>query len=82
MRPAKRSSPSCSASRFATARRYPSPNIVQNAVDSKEHATLDAPARIAGLVDTLVTALGHRQDEDDDGRHEINTWAAASCGRR
>jgi uncharacterized surface protein with fasciclin (FAS1) repeats len=32
---------------------YPSKNIVQNAVNSKDHTTLVAAAKAAGLVDTL-----------------------------
>ncbi|HMJ43198.1 MAG TPA: fasciclin domain-containing protein [Pseudolabrys sp.] len=32
---------------------YPSKNIVQNAVNSKDHTTLVAPVKAAGLVDTL-----------------------------
>src|SRR6187397_1743156 len=32
---------------------YPSKNIVQNAVNSKDHATLVAAVKAAGLVDTL-----------------------------
>src|SRR6188474_1248480 len=34
---------------------YPSKNIVQNAVNSKEHTTLVAAVKAAGLVDTLQT---------------------------
>src|ERR1700737_4565442 len=32
---------------------YPSKNIVQNAVNSKDHTTLVAAVKAAGLVDTL-----------------------------
>ena len=32
---------------------YPSKNIIQNAVNSKDHTTLVAAAKAAGLVDTL-----------------------------
>jgi uncharacterized surface protein with fasciclin (FAS1) repeats len=35
---------------------YPSRNIVQNAVNSKDHTTLVAAVKAAGLVDTLQTA--------------------------
>jgi uncharacterized surface protein with fasciclin (FAS1) repeats len=34
---------------------YPSKNIVQNAVNSKDHTTLVAAVKAAGLVDTLQT---------------------------
>ncbi len=34
---------------------YPSKNIVQNAVNSKDHTTLVAAVKAAGLVDTLET---------------------------
>src|SRR6478736_10118392 len=34
---------------------YPSKNIVQNAVNSKDHTTLVAALKAAGLVDTLQT---------------------------
>src|SRR5262245_23489240 len=37
---------------------YPSKNIVQNAVNSKDHTTLVAAVKAAGLVDTLQSA-GH-----------------------
>ncbi len=32
---------------------YPSKNIIQNAVNSKDHTTLVAAVKAAGLVDTL-----------------------------
>src|SRR6478609_2523085 len=32
---------------------YPSKNIIQNAVNSKDHTTLDAAVKAAGLVETL-----------------------------
>jgi uncharacterized surface protein with fasciclin (FAS1) repeats len=35
---------------------YPSKNIVQNAVNSKDHTTLVAAVKAAGLVDTLSSA--------------------------
>jgi uncharacterized surface protein with fasciclin (FAS1) repeats len=35
---------------------YPTKNIVQNAVNSKDHTTLVAAVKAAGLVDTLQTA--------------------------
>jgi uncharacterized surface protein with fasciclin (FAS1) repeats len=35
---------------------YPSKNIVQNAVNSKDHTTLVAAVKVAGLVDTLQSA--------------------------
>jgi uncharacterized surface protein with fasciclin (FAS1) repeats len=35
---------------------YPTKNIVQNAVNSKDHTTLVAAVKAAGLVDTLETA--------------------------
>lgn len=35
---------------------YPSKNIVQNAVNSKDHTTLVAAVKAAGLVETLETA--------------------------
>jgi uncharacterized surface protein with fasciclin (FAS1) repeats len=35
---------------------YPSKNIVQNAVNSKDHTTLVAAVKAAGLVDTLQSA--------------------------
>lgn len=35
---------------------YPSRNIVQNAVNSKDHTTLVAAVKAAGLVDTLMSA--------------------------
>ena len=35
---------------------YPSKNIVQNAVNSKDHTTLVAAVKAAGLVDTLESA--------------------------
>lgn len=35
---------------------YPSKNIVENAVNSKEHTTLVAAVKAAGLVDTLMSA--------------------------
>lgn len=35
------------------ARMYPSKNIIQNAVNSKDHTTLVAAVKVAGLVDTL-----------------------------
>lgn len=35
---------------------YPAKNIVQNAVNSKDHTTLVAAVKAAGLVDTLQTA--------------------------
>ena len=35
---------------------YPSKNIVQNAVNSKDHTTLVAAVKAAGLVDTLSGA--------------------------
>src|ERR1700687_6470152 len=35
---------------------YPSKNIVQNAVNSKDHSTLVAAVKAAGLVDTLSGA--------------------------
>ena len=34
---------------------FPSKNIVQNAVNSKDHTTLVAAVKAAGLVDTLQT---------------------------
>jgi uncharacterized surface protein with fasciclin (FAS1) repeats len=34
---------------------YPSKNIVQNAVHSKDHTTLVAAVKAAGLVDTLMS---------------------------
>src|SRR6058998_3725601 len=34
---------------------YPSKNIVQNAVNSKDHTTLVAAVKAAGLVETLQT---------------------------
>ncbi|MET0295432.1 MAG: fasciclin domain-containing protein, partial [Phenylobacterium sp.] len=34
---------------------YPSRNIVQNAVNSKDHTTLVAAVKAAGLVDTLAS---------------------------
>jgi uncharacterized surface protein with fasciclin (FAS1) repeats len=34
---------------------YPSKNIVQNAVNSKDHTTLVAAVKAAGLVDTLMS---------------------------
>ena len=34
---------------------YPSKNIVENAVNSKDHTTLVAAVKAAGLVDTLMT---------------------------
>jgi uncharacterized surface protein with fasciclin (FAS1) repeats len=34
---------------------YPSKNIIQNAVNSKDHTTLDAAVKAASLVDTLQT---------------------------
>src|SRR5918997_976470 len=38
------------------ARMYPSKNIVQNAVNSKDHTTLVAAVKAAGLVDTLQSS--------------------------
>src|SRR3977135_2306941 len=35
---------------------YPSKNIVQNAVNSKDHTTMGAGVKAAGLVDTLSSA--------------------------
>jgi uncharacterized surface protein with fasciclin (FAS1) repeats len=35
---------------------YPSKNIIENAVNSKDHTTLVAAVKAAGLVDTLMTA--------------------------
>src|SRR5262245_5484205 len=35
---------------------YPSKNIIQNAVNSKDHTTLVTAVKAAGLVDTLQTA--------------------------
>src|SRR5262249_32670022 len=35
---------------------YPSKNIIQNAVNSKDHTTLVAAVKAAGLVDTLQGA--------------------------
>jgi uncharacterized surface protein with fasciclin (FAS1) repeats len=35
---------------------YPSKNIVENAVNSKDHTTLVAAVKAAGLVDTLLSA--------------------------
>ena len=35
---------------------YPSKNIVQNAMNSKDHTTLVAAVKAAGLVETLQTA--------------------------
>jgi uncharacterized surface protein with fasciclin (FAS1) repeats len=35
---------------------YPSKNIIQNAVNSKDHTTLVAAVKAAGLVDTLSGA--------------------------
>src|SRR5450631_929104 len=35
---------------------YPSKNIVENAVNSKDHTTLVAAVKAAGLVDTLASA--------------------------
>src|SRR5690349_24891552 len=35
---------------------YPSKNIVQNAVNSKDHTTLVAAVKAAGLVETLQSA--------------------------
>ncbi len=35
---------------------YPSKNIVQNAVNSKDHTTLLAAVKAAGLVETLQSA--------------------------
>ena len=35
---------------------YPSKNIIQNAVNSKDHTTLVAAVKAAGLVDTLNSA--------------------------
>ncbi len=35
---------------------YPSKNIVENAVNSKDHTTLVAAVKAAGLVDTLMSA--------------------------
>jgi uncharacterized surface protein with fasciclin (FAS1) repeats len=37
---------------------YPSKNIIQNAVNSKDHTTLVAAVKAAGLVDTLNNAQG------------------------
>ena len=38
---------------------FPSKNIVQNAVNSKDHTTLVAAVKAAGLVDTLQLSLIH-----------------------
>ena len=35
---------------------YPSKNIVENAVNSKDHTTLVAAVKVAGLVETLQSA--------------------------
>ncbi|HEX9513874.1 MAG TPA: hypothetical protein VF939_25460 [Puia sp.] len=37
---------------------YPSKNIVENAVNSKDHTTLGTAVKAAGLVETLESA-GH-----------------------
>ena len=39
---------------------YPSKNIVQNAVNSKDHTTLVAAVKAAGLVDTLQSPVRSR----------------------
>jgi len=38
---------------------YPSKNIVENAVNSKDHTTLVAAVKAAGLVETLQTICPH-----------------------
>src|SRR6476469_9133951 len=35
---------------------YPSKNIIQNAINSKDHTTLVAAVKAAGLVETLASA--------------------------
>ena len=50
------SSPSLAEPMVGGAAMYPSKNIVQNAVNSKDHTTLVAAVKAAGLVDTLASA--------------------------
>ena len=51
---------------------YPSKNIVQNAVNSKDHTTLVAAVKAAGLVDTLSIARSvHGVRADQRGLCEI-----------
>ena len=60
---------------------YPSKNIIENAVNSKDHTTLVAAVKAAGLVDTLEgagpftvfapTNEAFRQAAGRHGRHPI-----------
>ena len=57
---------------------YPSKNIIQNAVNSKDHTTLVAAVKAAGLVDTLEGAGPiHRVRADQRRVREV----AAGHGR-
>ena len=60
---------------------YPSKNIIQNAVNSKDHTTLVAAVKAAGLVDTLSgpgPVHGVRADQcgirQAAGRHRRQPW--------
>ena len=50
----------------------PSKDIVDNAVNSKDHTTLVAAVKAAGLVDTLKSAGFHRLKNLDGG---VTRWA-------
>ena len=51
---------------------YPSKNIIENAVNSKDHTTLDAAVKAAGLVETLQGKGPVRHhDVHREGRHDV-----------
>ena len=63
---------------------YPSKNIIQNAVNSKDHTTLVAAVKAAGLVDTLQgpgpvhrVRADQRRVREAAGRHRRHAAQAA-----
>ena len=66
---------------------YPSKNIVENAVNSKDHTTLVAAVKAAGLADTLRRGSVHGVRPDQQGLrqaargHRRDPGAAGEQGR-
>ena len=52
---------------------YPTKNIIENAVNSKDHTTLVAAVKAAGLVDTLSSTACH---------HHMKAPSAQQLGQR
>ena len=68
---------------------YPSKNIIQNAVNSKDHTTLVAAVKAAGLVDTLSgprpvhrVRADQRRLRQAAGRHRRHAAQAGEQGAR